>query len=345
MESGSRLRSVDALRGAVMVIMALDHVRDFFHVGAMSFAADDLTKTTAALFFTRWITHFCAPTFMFAAGMGAFLWRQHAHTNRELSRFLLTRGLWLVLLEVTVMRLALNFSVSFRYPILLLVLWALGMSMIALAALVHLPARWLAVFSVAVIALHNCLDGIRGSGLWNVIHQPGAIVYHGIVVVVGYPLIPWIAVMSAGFCFGQVLLLEPATRRRILMRTGLALTVAFLVIRALNIYGNPVPWSTQNSGVFTMLSFLNCTKYPPSLDFLLMTLGPSLVALAWFDQLRLSATNPLVVLGRVPLFYFVVHFYVIHTAVVLAALLRYGTVWSLAVDGRIAEVISAGIRI
>jgi uncharacterized membrane protein len=315
-ESKSRYPAIDALRGTVMIIMALDHIREFFHIGAMSFQPENLARTTAALFLTRWITHFCAPVFMFTAGMGAYFWWQRNHTKAQLSTFLLTRGLWLLFLEVTVMRLALNFNFSGSSPVLLLVLWALGSSMIILAALVHLPIRLLAVLSIAVIALHNCLDGTK----LPVLHQPGAFPLAGWVFVVGYPLIPWFAVMSAGFCFGAIY------RREVAMKIGLALTIAFVVIRTANIYGDPVPWSVQSSGVFTALSFLRCLKYPPSLDFLLMTLGPALMFLAWLDRRRLSVTNPLIVFGRVPLFYFVVHFYVVHIVAILMAWLRYGQV-------------------
>jgi uncharacterized membrane protein len=190
---GRRLNSIDALRGAVMVIMALDHVRDFIHRGAMEFSPTDLTRTTAILFFTRWITHFCAPVFMFTAGMGAYLWWQRGRSRSELSRFLLTRGLWLVLLELTVMRFAYNFNFSARYPVLLLVLWALGACMIGMSALVALPFSLLSILSVAVIALHNAFGPI------SVLHQPGVLQLAGITFIVGYPLIPWIAVMAAGF--------------------------------------------------------------------------------------------------------------------------------------------------
>jgi uncharacterized membrane protein len=203
--------------------------------------------------------------------------------------------------------------------------------MILLAALIHLPMRVLTGFSVAVIALHNCLDPINaskfGSGawVWNLLHQPGVFRLAGKSVLVTYTLLPWVAVMAIGFCFGQVFMLEAPARRRILLRIGLALTIAFVVIRALDIYGDPAPWSPQKSGIFTVLSFLNCTKYPASLDFLLMTLGPALLALAYLDRYPLKATNPLVVFGRVPLFYFVIHFYAIHGLAVLMAGLRYGT--------------------
>lgn len=311
-----RYPAIDALRGAVMIIMALDHIRDFLSLSAMSFSPEDLSRTTPALFLTRWITHFCAPVFMFTAGMGAYFWWQNNRTKAQLSTFLWTRGLWLVILELTVMQLAFNFNFSSRYPVLLTILWALGMSMIILAALVHLPLRLLAVLSVAVIALHNCLDGFR----LPVLHQGGAFQFAGLVFVAAYPLIPWFAVMAAGFCFGSIY------RRGMSLKIGLALTIAFLLLRAANVYGDPAPWSVQRSGVFTLLSFLRCTKYPPSLDFLLMTLGPALMFLAWLDRRTWSAANPLIVFGRVPLFYFLVHFYTIHVVAVLMAWVRYGQI-------------------
>jgi uncharacterized membrane protein len=329
-ERTGRVGAIDAVRGAVMILMALDHVRDFFHRAAMSSSPTDLATTTPALFMTRWVTHFCAPVFMFTAGLGAFLWWKNNRTLKQLSQFQLTRGLWLVGLELTVMRLAYNFDFSQRYPIFLLVLWVLGAGMVGMAALVWLPGRWLAVSSLAVIALHNLLDGVNasqfgsGAGAWNLLHQAGAFTVAGQVVIVGYPLVPWIAVMAAGFCFGRVFLMVPPVRRRYLLRIGSALTLAFVVIRVLNTYGDPAPWSTQSSPTYTVLSFLNASKYPPSLAFLLMTLGPALLALAYFDRRPPKPSNPLVVLGRVPLFYFVIHFYAAHAAAAIFAWLRYG---------------------
>jgi uncharacterized membrane protein len=314
-----------------MILMALDHVRDLIHRGAMSSSPTDLAAATPLLFLTRWVTHICAPTFMFTAGLGAFLWWQRGRTRRQLSTFLLTRGLWLVVLEITVMRLAYNFDLSRRYPILLVVLWVLGVCMVALAALVWMPVPALATLSLSVILLHNCLDGVSAArfgsaaGVWNLLHQPGAFTLAGATVFVAYPMVPWIAVMALGFCAGRLFLVERATRRRRFAVIGAAATLGFVVIRALDGYGDPVPWATQPSPVYTVLSFLNTTKYPPSLDFLLMTLGPALIALAWFDRPGLTASNPLVVFGRVPLFYFVVHFYAAHAAAVLLALLRYGS--------------------
>jgi uncharacterized membrane protein len=327
---GTRLLSVDALRGLVMIIMALDHVRDFFHADAMLFSPTDLSRTTPVLFFTRWITHYCLPVFMFAAGMGVYFYGR-GHSRGQLSRFLWTRGLWFIALELTVMRFAYNFNFSLRFLILLLILWIFGICMLAMAALVYVPVRWLAALSVAAILLHNCLDGIRaqqfGSAAWawNLLHQPGIIPLAGKPALVTYTFLPWIAVMAAGFCFGRVFQLEPDARRRVMLKLGLALTTAFIALRAWNHYGDPVPWTHQKSALFTVLSFLNCTKYPGSLDFLLMTLGPALLVLAWFGGRKFSSANPLIVFGRVPMFYFILHFYLIHALAVLFAWLRYGS--------------------
>jgi uncharacterized membrane protein len=247
-----------------------------------------------------------------------------------LSRFLWTRGLWFIALELTVMQFAYNFSLDLRYMVLLLILWIFGVCLIAMAPLIHLPHRWLAALSVSVIVFHNCLDSVRaslfGSGalVWNLLHQPGIVSVAGRQVLVTYTLLPWIAVMAAGFCFGQVFQLEPARRRLILLRLGSVLTIAFVLVRAINRYGDPAPWAPQKSAIFTVLSFLNCTKYPASLDFLLMTLGPSILLLAYLDRRTWKAANPLMVFGRVPLFYFVLHFYLIHILVALAAWVRYG---------------------
>lgn len=314
-----------------MVIMALDHTRDFVHSAAMAFRPEDLAQTTAAIFFTRWITHFCAPVFMFTAGLGACLWLDRGgRTAPALSRFLVTRGLWLVLLEVTVVRFAFFFDVDYRGLVLLLVFWALGLGMIALAGLIHVPFRVLLACSAGVIALHNLFDRVQASSfgaaswLWNVLHQPGPIMTSGPVVVVAYPLVPWIAVMAAGFCCGRVYRLPEDRRSRLLVRLGVALTAAFLALRLLNVYGDPNPWSAQRTPLLTLLSFLNTTKYPPSLSFLLMTLGPALVLLGWIDRARPGERNAILVFGRVPMFYFVVHLFAIHAIAIALTWTRYG---------------------
>jgi uncharacterized membrane protein len=300
----------------------------------MSFQPEDLTRTTVATFFTRWITHICAPVFFFTTGLGAFFWLGRGHTESQ-TGFLVKRGLWLVLLELTALRFAMNFSLT-TGPIFLTILWALGWSMVALAFLIRLPRRWLAIGSVLVILLHNLADRVTPQSLgaagplWNVLHQPGPIPLDGITLLVAYPVIPWIAVMAAGFCFGPIMSLDPPRRRAWMVRLGLGMILAFLALRAIDRYGDPVRWSSDASGR-TLLAFLRCTKYPPSLDFLLMTLGPALLILAWLDRLQLSSSgrsgkNPLLVFGRVPLFYFLLHFLVIHILTIPFAYIRYGEI-------------------
>jgi uncharacterized membrane protein len=320
-----RFESVDALRGGIMIIMALDHVRDFIHRGAMSGASPtDLATTTPILFMTRWITHLCAPTFMLTAGMGAYFYLQ-GRTYGQFAKFLITRGLWLIVLELTLMQLAYNFDISTSYPIFLLVLWALGACMIILAGLAWLPIRVLAALSIATIVLHHLADPVRAEGFWILLHQLGVIQFAGLVIISPYPLVPWCAVMSLGFCLGPVFSWDADTRRRFLLRAGIAMTIAFLVLRALNLYGDQSRWEWQPTAVHAVLSFLNTSKRPPSLDFVLMTIGPALMFLSWVDGRSLSRSNPLIVFGRVPLFYFVVHFVVAHLAIVVMSVAKYGT--------------------
>jgi uncharacterized membrane protein len=327
----TRIQSVDALRGAIIIIMALDHVRDYTSMAAMSFSPTDLSRTSVALFFTRWITHFCAPVFAFTAGIGAFFWYQHGRTKSQLSRFLLTRGLWLVFLEITAVRFILFFQWQIRGAfIVLLVFWMLGLCMVALAALVHLPAKILAPFSLLVIAAHNLFDSVdparfgRLAPLWDILHQQAAIPFHGAILFVAYPLVPWIAVMAAGFCLGAVLLRHPPLRQKFLVRLGVALSVAFILLRVWNRYGDPAPWAHKSSALFTFLSFLNTTKYPPSLLFLFMTLGPALIALALLERVKFSSSHPLIVFGRVPFFFFLFHFALAHLLAIALGALRYG---------------------
>lgn len=329
-----RNTAVDALRGLVMIVMALDHTRDFFSFAAMSFSPEDLTRTTVPLFLTRWITHFCAPTFFFTTGMGLFFWRERGHTENQ-TAFIVKRGLWLVVLDLTALRFAMNFSLT-NGPVFLNILWALGWSMVALAFLSRLPIHLLAVGSLVVIVLHNLADPVTArslggaSPLWNILHQPGPISFEGVTVFVLYPLIPWVAVMAAGFCFGPVMTFDAQRRRTWMVRLGLGMSLAFLMLRTVNTYGDPIPWSSEVSGK-TWLSFLRCNKYPPSLDFLLVTLGPTLLVLAGFDRIAFSSSgqggkNPLLVFGRVPLFFFLLHFLLIHLLTIPFAYLRYGRI-------------------
>lgn len=311
-----------------MVIMALDHVRDFFHADSQVFSPENLARTTPILFFTRWITHFCAPVFFFLAGVAIHFVSTRRTSKSDLSRFLVTRGLWLILLDWTVMNVGFSFNFESR-AIPLTVFWSIGWAMIGLAGLVWLPRRVALITALAILTLHNALDKLQpkalGSfgGLWSILHTPTVIPFHGHLVMFLYPLLPWFGVVAAGYCFGPIMQLEETKRRKTLLRLGLSLTAAFVLLRFLNVYGDPSPWSHQTRTVMTVVSFLRVSKYPPSLDFLLMTLGPAIFLLAFLDRVRPRTDNFLRVLGRVPLFYFVVHFYLIHALGVLFGGLRY----------------------
>jgi len=327
-----RIQSVDALRGAIMILMAIDHIRDFVARSAQQFLPTDLTRTTPAVFLTRWITHFCAPVFMLTAGLGAFFWMTRGHHSKgELSRLLISRGIWLIVLELTILRFIMFSEISFTAnPVLLIILWAIGLSMIALAGLIYLPSRVLIGTSIAIIALHNLLADVpaerfgRAAWIWDILYQRGVIAVDGIKFRPAYPVLPWIGVMSAGYCLGAVFEWDADRRRRFLVRVGLALASAFVVVRTINRYGDPIRWSHQTSAVFTALSFINVTKYPPSLDFLLMTLGPALVVMAWLEQFHFNFTNPLIVFGRVPFFFYAAHLLLAHLITMGINCARYG---------------------
>lgn len=344
-----RIDSIDLLRGIVMVVMMLDHTRDFVHNAVYQFDPTDLTRTNVALFFTRWITHFCAPVFVFLAGTGPYLQLARGKPKKELSRFLITRGLWLIVLEFTLVRFGAFFSLDYRFLGAMQVIWVIGASMVVLAALIHLPLKGIAAFGLATIVFHRLLDAIRvegwhgpespvpslGAKLWIVLHQPfEAFPVAGFpspVVFVIYPLIPWVGVMAAGYAFGVLYQKDAHQRRRWLLMIGGIATALFIVIRAINLYADPSPWSAQKNVLFTVLSFINTTKYPPSLVFLLMTLGPAIVALAWFETRgaslgteTLSERTPgaklrkaLVTFGRVPLFFYLLQWPTAHLISVL----------------------------
>jgi len=322
-----RLDSIDFLRGVVMVVMAIDHTRDFF--SSSRFDPLDLTQTYALLFMTRWITHFCAPVFVFLAGTGAFLSGSRGKTKPELSKFLLTRGLWLVVLEFTVIRFGwlfnLDYTLSFGQ-----VIWAIGVSMIALAGLIFLPTRIVTIFGVAMIVLHNLLDNITPSQMgifgwpWQIIHSGGIIIFPpNYDYVALYPLIPWIGVMAAGYGFGTLLLKDERTQRKMLLMLGLGMILTFIVLRASNIYGDPQQWVPQKSFLFTVFSFIECEKYPPSLLYLLMTLGPAIALLPALEKVKGWFAKFFITFGRVPMFYYILHIYLIH---VLAIVVAYFTV-------------------
>ena len=326
--SRARLDSVDLLRGLVMLLMALDHTRDFFAAGGPN--PRDIADP--ALFLTRWVTHFCTPTFIFLAGVSAFLYGERGRRVGEVSWFLLTRGLWLILIEFTLMRLCWTFSIH-ADVFVIQVIWVTGASMVALAGLVHLPRWAIATIGLAMIAGHNLLDGIdaeelgHAGWLWKLLHEPGLIEIgpHARLFVL-YVLVPWSGVMAAGYALGPVFRLDPARRRSFLLRTGAAVTAGFIVLRASNLYGDPAAWSVQASVLATVLAFIDCEKYPPSLLYLMMTLGPALILLALFERVHGALAGLVTTFGRVPFFFYVVHVALIHALAVGFAWITVGDI-------------------
>jgi uncharacterized membrane protein len=318
-----RVESVDVVRGIAMILMALDHTRDFFGVAG---DPTNLAQASTALFLTRWVTHVCAPTFFLLAGTGAAL-SLSRKSRAELAGFLFTRGLWLIFLEMVVVRcFGLQFNFDYRVT-LLEVIWALGLSMIVLSGLVFVPVWLTGAIGVALIAGHNLLDGVRSANpIWVILHGPGFVLRspeH--TVFAAYPLVPWIGVTAAGYVLGFVYAWPAERRRALLLRLALALPCAFALIRFFNHYGDPSPWRVQTSALRTILSFLNTTKYPPSLLFLLMTLGFTMLGLWAFDKRIPRVLTPALGIGRVPLFYFLVHLPLIHALAAAAAYVRYGS--------------------
>jgi uncharacterized membrane protein len=349
----SRIDSVDLLRGLVMVFMLIDHTRDFVHGEAFFFDPVDMTRTYPALFFTRWITHFCAPIFVFLAGTSIYLRLARRKSKPEMSRFLLTRGLWLIVLEFTLIRFLVFWNFDYGQLIgFAQVIWVFGWSMILLAGLIYLPVRAVAAFGIVMIVGHNLLDSLRvppwqgpgtpipgfGASLWMILHQQGLLLpfgYPGPVWFILYPLIPWLGVMAVGYAMGTVYDNEksPKQRRNWLLRWGTAITVGFIILRATNLYGDPGQWSVQKSAAMTVVSFLNVQKYPPSLLFLMMTLGPALIALALWEKhneqpdtgIRIASPGTLarmlITYGRVPLFFYILQWIYAHSAGYLLSLI------------------------
>ena len=324
----ARLVSIDMMRGLVMVLMALDHTRDYFS-NAM-FSPTDLSQTNAAYFLTRWITHLCAPIFMFLAGTCAYLSKTRWNsTTQQLSGYLIRRGVVLIILELTLIRFGWTFNLDYSYGIAQVV-WALGWSMIVLAALVYLPGWVVVVFAITLIAGHNVLDSIQPrqfgglAWLWTVLHIPGNIEYMQCCsLYVFYPLIPWIAVMAAGYCMGPLFLQSVEIRQTRFVLLGLTAIMLFLVLRISNIYGDPQPWSPQKSTMMTLLSILKCEKYPPSLLYLLMTLGPMFIGLALFERAKIHCAGLLLLeFGKAPLLFYIIHIFLIHGAAYAITLYR-----------------------
>ena len=349
-----RIFSVDLLRGIVMVIMLLDHTREFVNTGAMLSDPADPATTTIPLFFTRWITHFCAPIFVFLSGVSIYLQQMNGKPNAELCRFLWTRGLWLIVLEFTLIRFGIVFNLDYSFFGMAQVIWVIGVSMIVMAGAIYLPIKAVGAIGVLMIVLHNLLDGFQvppnvafagtpppdlGQSLWIFLHQPGVIPIFGgsAQIFVAYPLIPWIGVMMVGYAVGRVFAWESAARRRLLLFGGIAAVALFVGLRFTNVYGDPQPWITREafqqkvagaraeppgaSGelsapteAFTLLSFLNTSKYPPSLLFLLMTLGPGLVAIALADGIDGNGLveKIFITYGRVPMFFYILQWFTAH---------------------------------
>lgn len=316
LQDQKRITSVDLLRGAVMIIMALDHTRDFFHYDAQLNNPLNLDTTTPILFFTRWITHFCAPVFVFLSGTSAYL-QSARKSKKELSIFLITRGLWLILMELTIVNFVLTFDI---HTFALETIWAIGISMVILGLVIWLPFEVILILGLVIVLGHNSLDFYERektgqfSIAYNLLHRLG---FHPLggkfQLLILYPFLSWSGLMMLGYCLGNVLRNENRSyRKRSLVIIGLSTIALYIILRFINVYGDPFRWSGQPTGFRTFLSFINSSKYPPSLFFMCMTIGPSLLLLAWWDTIQNAFTKFVSVYGRVPFFYFVAHLFVLH---------------------------------
>jgi uncharacterized membrane protein len=311
-----------------MIIMALDHTREFFHSAALTGNPLDLNTTTPVLFFTRWITHFCAPVFLFLSGTSAYL-QSARKSKKELSIFLITRGVWLMIVEVTIFNLIFSFDITFS-AIALEVIWAIGISMVILGLAIWLPFEIILTLGLLIVFGHNALDYYErkqatpfGFG-YDLIHRAG---FHQLSekhrLLILYPFLPWTGLMMLGYCLGKILRNKNEMyRKKFLVITGLSTIAVFIVLRLVNVYGDPARWSAQANNFYTFLSFINTTKYPPSLFFISMTIGPGLLLLAWWDTIQNAFTRIVSVYGRVPLFYFLTHFFLIHLLSAAAFFIR-----------------------
>jgi uncharacterized membrane protein len=329
----SRIESIDILRGVVMVIMALDHVRDYFHYGSFYNDPTDLATTSPILFFTRFITNFCAPVFVFLSGTSAFLYGTNK-TKPQLFKFLFTRGLWLIFLEIVVNNFIWTFDITYSLQIFQ-VIFAIGFSMICLSFLIYLPKKVILILGIILIAGHNALDSIVMQGqsfqsiVWYFLHQNNALVKGSdYLVIIQYPLIPWIGLMALGYLFGTFYQKDynVSIRKKWLLRLGLGAIALFFILRGLNIYGDLAPWTVQDTITKTILSFFKVTKYPPSLLFICVTLGPAMLFLYAYENTQNKVTNFFLAFGRVPLFYYFLHMLVIHVFAILSIFI-FGGNW------------------
>jgi len=318
--ANDRIRALDILRGLVIVVMALDHVRDFFHVNAFRFDPLDPAQTNVALYLTRWVTHFCAPVFVFLAGVSVYLQAAKGKDTATLSRFLLTRGAWLIFLEFTVIGFGWAFSVPFM--LFLQVIWVIGASMIVLAALVWLPRVVVLIIGIAIVAGHNLLDPIASQnlGLWRVpwmlLHEQNVLFSDGKpVALIAYPLLAWTGVMALGYGMGAIFI--SSQRDRALALIGLAMIALFFLLRFLNGYGNPTQWVTVADAGTTVMRFFNVHKYPPSLMFICATLGPMLLIVPLLERWKGKLSELFRIFGSVPLFAYVLHIYIAHALAII----------------------------
>ncbi|WP_343692901.1 heparan-alpha-glucosaminide N-acetyltransferase domain-containing protein [Chitinophaga sp.] len=320
----TRIVSIDLVRGIIIILMALDHTRDYFHQYSYLHDPTDLAYTSVPIFFTRWITHFCAPAFMFLSGISAFLY-QTKNGKSALSTFLITRGIWLLFLELFYVSLMWTFNPT--YPAFFLqAIWGFGASMITLAILIHLPKPVLTSIGLILVLGHNMLDPVRNTSfIWSLLHQPNFSDFHfgHSQFFIAYPVIPYIGIIVLGYSIGNIYLptVTPEQRKKWLRNFGLAAMLLFIMLRGINVYGDPAPWGKQPGGWLTLLSFLNTTKYPPSLLYTLMTLGPILLLLAYLERPLNSITARIIVFGRVPMFFYLVHIPFIHGLGIIAAML------------------------
>jgi uncharacterized membrane protein len=325
-QTSSRIASVDILRGLIMVIMALDHVREFF--SATPFRAEDVTQTSVALFFSRWITHLCAPNFVLLSGVSIYLYLQKKGNVRDTAIFLLIRGLWLVVVEVVVTTYLLELSYSI---ILIQVIWVIGWSMILFSAIIWLPRKVIAALAFIILAGHNAIpesptDSVGGVLAGLFLHSP-FVIMNGPApfALVAYTILPWLGVLMAGFCIGEWMTLPRKSAITRCWKAGTFMLMVFVVLRWINVYGDPAPWSVQPRGlIYTILSFINVTKYPPSLQFVLLMLGIGLVLLSFFGKARGLITEWLRVFGQVPFFYYILHLALISVAAFVWTHLSFG---------------------
>jgi uncharacterized membrane protein len=331
----NRITSIDLLRGTIMIIMALDHVRDYLYAGSFIHDPLDLTQTSGVVFFTRWITHFCAPIFMLLAGTSAFLIGQKK-SKKELSVFLVKRGIWLIFLEMFVVNLGWNFNITFPMYFFITI-WALGVSMILLAGFIWLPTKVILGICITIIAGHNLLDGVHVEGNtlpgfgWALVHDQRFFMWQNHLFLVGYPIIPLMAIMPLGYCLGNWYATgyDAGKRQQNLLLAGGLCIALFVLLRYTNLYGDPVKWEVQKDAFFTFLSFLNVNKYPPSLLYLLVTLGGGLLFLSVTERLKGAVVNVISVYGRVPMFYYIIHIYIIHAIALVASALTTGQDWKI----------------